>query len=85
MRYASRMAKTTGGDVILELMATSAELKTKMKQQSERVSELSADMKRNVALFARLSKLLGAYAKITDEKFDEVDDRLDRLEAASGK
>ena len=67
LRDASHMAKTTGGDVILELMATSAELTSMMKQQSEKVSELSADMKRDVALFARWAKLLGAYAKVTDE------------------
>lgn len=79
------MAQTIGGDIILELMATTARLEESMEKQSQKLTELAADAKVNASHLARMAKLLGTLAKAVNDRFDEVDARLDRLEAASGK
>jgi hypothetical protein len=100
------MARTTGGDVILEMMTTVAELKDASRQQGEQLVEISTQMSvvsaqmttmstltsalatrmdGNVKQYERLATLLGKFAELVEARFDEVDARLSRLEAASGK
>lgn len=56
-----------------------------MKSQGEKTVDVSSDMKENVTQFGRIAKLLGTYAKLTDDRLDDVESRLDVLEHASGK
>jgi methyl-accepting chemotaxis protein len=86
------MAQAIGGDILLELMATTARLEESTEKQSAKltelaksVNELAADAKVNAGHLARMAKLLGSLAKVVNDRFDEVDARLQRLEAASGK
>lgn len=86
------MARTTGGDVILDLMTTVAELKESARQQGEQMttmatlmSMLATSREADVEQYGRLTTLLSALAEVVDRRFDEVDARLDRLEGASGK
>jgi hypothetical protein len=87
------MARATGGDVILELMTSVAELKAAMANQATRVEKLSEDVKGlgvdmhgNVEQFGRIATLLAAFADKNAREHEELESRSDVLERkASGQ
>jgi len=79
------MARATGADVIVELMTTVAALKDSMKQQGDAMAQLATQMKGNVTWFGRLAKLLTLFSAQTDQRFDELDGRLEAASGPSGK
>ena len=95
----ARMAKANGSggsDVIRQLMTAVGELKESMHEQAQRTeamsealrvgfAQLGSRMKTSEHLLGRVAKLLGEFATQTQNRFDKLEDRMDRLEHASGK
>ena len=84
------MARVRGRDVVLDLMDSVQALRTEAADQrelleahSELLSRLVASNKRQEGHLARVARLLGKLADDTSRRFEELEDRVDRLEAAS--
>ena len=63
---------------------TMRDLGNQMRDLSNQMRDMSGQMASNVTQFGRIAKLLGVFAKTTDERFEEVEHRLSVLESAHG-